>query len=193
MKSLSYITFFTLLLTFKSYAQNTKGPIVHVGAKVGGLLTRATGTGIESKRKWGYQLGGYASVDLGPHFGVQAEALYSRSIFLLTSAENTGREKTIFKTWDFPVLLQLNAGEAFTFNIGPQFSHFISAKGYRTETQNTDFANKKISFVTGIELGSKTTGGRIYARYNWNNRNPGAFIDNARTDQFQFGLLLPFF
>lgn len=193
MKSLSYITMLVLLLTAKGYAQNTKGPVVHVGGKVGGLLTRATGTDLDSKRKWGYQLGGYVSVDLVPRLGVQAEAVYSRSRFLFTSAENPEKDNTILKTWDFPILLRLNAGEAFTFNIGPQFSHFISSKGYRSEIRDKDFANDKISFIAGVELGSKTTGGRIYARYNWNNKNLGSLINGGKTDQFQFGLLLPFF
>jgi hypothetical protein len=195
MKTLSYITIISLLLTFKGYAQNTesKGPVVHFGGKAGALLTKATGENMDSKRKWGYQVGGYATIDLIPNFGVQAEALYSRSVLQLTGTENPGKDNTILKTWDFPLLLRLNAGEAFTFNIGPQFSHFISSKGFRSEVQNKDFANKKVSYIVGVELGSKSTGGRMYARYNWNNKNIGSIINNASSNQFQFGLLMPLY
>lgn len=193
MKVLHYITFLFLMLTAKGYAQNTEthGPIVHFGGKFGGVLTKVTGANIESKRKWGYQLGGYVSIDLIANLGFQGEALYTRSVVLLTQAENTGKQKTILKTWDFPVLLRINAGDAITFNIGPQFSRVISSKGYQPGVDAKSFSGKNISYIAGIELGSKTTGGRVYARYNWNNKDFGSVVNGGKSNQFQFGLLVP--
>lgn len=193
MKVLHYITLFTLLLTVKGYAQQGggKGPVVHFGGKFGGTLTKTTAQDIEGKRKWGYQVGGYVTVDLVPNLGIQGEALYNRNVFLLVTPENTDKQKTIVKTWNFPVLLRLNAGEAFTFNIGPQFSHVISSKGYQPEGRSGTFDKSHVSFVTGIELGSRNTGGRLYARYNWNNKDFSGVVKDAKANQFQFGLLLP--
>jgi hypothetical protein len=113
--------------------------------------------------KFGLVAGGFVSIPLGKHFGIQPEILFSQKGFkskgkFLGTAYQTTRTSDYL---DIPVLFALKPVDNLSILLGPQFSYLLQQKdeftgGSLSGSQQKDFTNDNfrkntLSFIGGAD------------------------------------------
>lgn len=176
-------------ITTLTIAGNAQG--FHLGAKAGANLGKIDGVKFKDGYNLGFQLGGFAEIDLSKTFGIQPELLFNQ-----TNTKVTNETNDIFKPGDnihlnylsIPILLRINAGQLLTFHAGPQYS--ILLNNQRTTLQNAGDAFKSGDFALAFGAQINLSALRIYGRYNIGLSDVGdvANQDKWKSQQLQLGV-----
>lgn len=130
-----------LLIVGKGWAQEGIES-THAGLKVGinsSNVYNGIGQDFNSDGKLGWVAGGFVSIPLWKHFGLQPELLLSQKGFhgtgsLLDASYQLKRTTTYL---DIPVLIELRTNQFLTVLVGPQFSFLLSQKDELTASASS--------------------------------------------------------
>lgn len=140
---------------------------LRVGPKVGGVLSHFDGSGTEKGSVWGYNVGGFASIDLFSGFlSVQGEVLYSsqggyRNDYTDNQVNYTNR-KIVINSIEVPVVGKLrllslgNTSFKFLGGVSYSFISYIEESGQSGDLSYsgavTSYYNlNQVNLKTGIE------------------------------------------
>lgn len=135
-KSLLLITAIVLFVfPTNSYSQSSfdSENNLSVGFKVGSNLSNvydSEGEEFQADPRFGLAFGGFVSIPLGDHLGIQPEILFSQKGFQ-GSGSILGSNYSFSKTSnyiDVPILLSFKSNKYLTLLFGPQYSYLISQK-----------------------------------------------------------------
>lgn len=133
----------------KGWAQGEEESI-HAGLKAGINSSNTydrIGQDFNSDGKFGWVAGGFVSIPLWKHFGLQPEILLSQKGFqgtgaLLDAPYNLKRTTTYL---DFPVFVALKTNHYLTILVGPQFSYLLSQKDELAASPNSVLQEQTLS------------------------------------------------
>lgn len=142
-----------------------------LGIKAGINLNKIDGKAFTDQFKYGYHLGGFATIGIGDKFGIQPEVLYSQNAMRVDSSfTNTlsifqnGLTSVRLNYLTIPLLVNYKLiGKFLTLQAGPQFGILIDQG--RSLLQNGGDAFKKgdFSMLGGVQL--KVGALRVNGRY----------------------------
>lgn len=126
-----------VILTGLTYTASAQFVKVSLGVRGGGIVTLNPATEYtEATPYYNGEGGGFLGIKFGKALGIQGECLYS-----LQGTTVTDRSRIYISNrhyLDFPVMLQLHAGRAVTFEAGYIFSNLIKSKIIGTSGENED-------------------------------------------------------
>jgi len=133
---------------------------IHIGVKAGANITKVDGASFKQEFRYGYNVGGFAELGLGPKFSIDPEVLFNQYSSTLDSNyrsiyENvisSGQSKVKLNYLTIPVLLDYKLIGPLHIQAGPQFGILMNHD--RTFLQNGGDAFKKgdFSLAAGAEL-----------------------------------------
>jgi hypothetical protein len=111
-------------------------------------------------------LGGFLELPLNSFIGIQPELLFNKSNTRITLENENARRSTRFNLnyLSVPILLKITPSEAFSLNVGPQFSVLTNRDDTAFENLGKAFSRGDLSMVFGVQFGSGPL--KLYARYN---------------------------
>ncbi len=185
-KLLSFSIF--CLFAVASQAQGLK-----IGVKGGATINKISGKSFKEQFTFGYQLGGFAEIGLGPKFAIQPEVMFGQvnldtsstfsSIYQFNNVNNIK-----LKYISIPILLNYKLGNVITLQAGPQFG--IIKDDTKNLLKNGADAFKKgdFSMLGGVQL--KLSNFRVYGRYaiGLNNLDNIGDKDKWKSQSIQLGV-----
>jgi hypothetical protein len=192
MKKLMLLAAIALATVISANAQR-----LDVGAKVGANLTKIDGVKFSDSYKLNYQLGAFAEIDFNKNWGIQPELLFSQTTSRVDSGFNSVyqdaagsllKKDVKLNYLNIPILLRINAGSFFTFNVGPQFSILVNDDENLLNNSKDAFKKGDVAAVVGAQVNISKL--RIYGRYNFGLSNISD-VDNPHkwtSQQLQLGV-----
>jgi hypothetical protein len=179
------------LLALAVFALAGQAQGFHVGAKAGANLGKIDGVKFKDGYELGFQLGGFAEIDLSKSIGIQPELLFNQ-----TNTKASDQTSDIFKPGEnihlnylsIPILLRINAGKLLTFHAGPQYS--ILLNNHKTTLANAGDAFKSGDFALAFGAQVNLSALRIYGRYNIGLSDVGDVTSQSKwkSQQLQLGV-----
>jgi hypothetical protein len=181
---------FLSALLFSAFAIASQAQGFHIGAKLGGNLTKIEGQSFDDGFKLSYQLGGFAEIDFTKRLGIQPEVLFSQVSTKTTTFNGNLAPNTDYKLsyLSIPLLLRINAGKLLTFHVGPQYSILLNNENSLIQNGKEAFKTGDFSMVGGVQLNISSL--KVYGRYNIGLSNIND-IDNKeswKSQQIQLGI-----
>ena len=145
----------------------------HIGAKAGANVTKIEGKSFKDEFKYGYHLGGFATIGISRKFEIQPEVLFNQNSTTVDSnykelyenVFNPNYQRNVKLNYlSIPILLNYKLlGKFLTLQAGPQFGVLLDNN--RTLLQNGGDAFKKgdFSMVGGAQI--KIAAFRFSGRY----------------------------
>ena len=163
LKFLALLTL-ALTLTTMSFAQGG----FHVGIKAGANIFKVDGTAIKDEFKFGYNLGGFAEINLSDKWGIQPEVMWNQTNFRTANNFNEiypGGKSDIEGKLNYlsiPVLLSFRPAKIISFQAGPQFGILLNKDESLFENGKQAFKSGDFSMLGGVQLniGALKVGGR---------------------------------
>ncbi len=158
-----------LLLAQASLAQFT------LGVKAGANITKVDGRSFKDEFRYGYHLGGFATIGLGGRFGIQPEVLFNqfqtrtgtefRNIYQNAFA-NASDVKLNYLS--IPLLLNYKLGSLLSLQAGPQFGILLDQNKDLLENGREAFDKGDFSMLGGaqLSLGKIKLNGRYFVGLN---------------------------
>ncbi len=170
----------------------------HIGIKGGANVTKIDGKSFKDEFRYGYHLGGFAEIGLGPKFGLQPEVLFNQYATTVDSSYkelyenvfNPDYQRTVKLNYlSIPILLNYKLlGNFLSLQAGPQFGILLDDN--RTLLQNGGDAFKKgdFSLLAGAQV--KLAAFRFSGRYaiGLNNINDIDNQDKWKNQGFQLSV-----
>jgi hypothetical protein len=155
MKKIILLIGVVALFTFKAEAQNSSSENIRIGVKGGLNLSNIYDTkseNYEADAKFGFVLGGFLAIPIGPYLGFQPEVLFSQKGCRATGTAMgvIDYEYTLTSNFiDVPLLIALKPIAQVTFLAGPQYSYLLSQQiviksGDFTQEQEEEFENDNL-------------------------------------------------
>lgn len=159
---------------------------VAVGLKIGTNYSNvydSEGEDFEADAKFGFAAGGFISIPLGSHLGIQPEVLFSQRGFkgtgtLLGSSYELTRTTSYI---DVPLLIAVRPISSITLLAGPQFSFLIKEKNEFTnsttslqqeeEFNNDNLRKNTLCFIGGLDINLEHTVIGLRAGWDLSNNN----------------------
>jgi len=183
-----YIALFLLCAGTFAKAQS-----FHFGLKAGPNLGKISGESFKDGFEWGYQAGAWATLDISDKIGIQPEVVFSQTNTKTVSNPTFGETiKPDFKAhlnyMSIPILLNINASDLLTLQVGPQFSINTSKGSDLVQSGKDAFKSGDVAAVGGLQLNLNKF--RIYGRYvvGLSKINDVADQEKWRSQNIQFGL-----
>lgn len=142
-----------LFLAQASFAQFS------IGVKAGANITKVDGKSFSDEFKYGYHLGGYATIPLGGRLGIQPEVLFNQyqtktdtsfSHIYQNALNNSTNVKLNYLS--IPILLNYKLGSFLSLQAGPQFGVLLdNSKNFLQNGQNA-FKKGDFSMLGGAQL-----------------------------------------
>jgi hypothetical protein len=177
----------TLLVSFTTNAQS-----IHIGIKAGANFDHFTTSDGRSFGRPSYHLGGFLNLPLNSFLGIQPEILFNKSNARITLEGENDRRRTRFNLnyLSVPLLLNITPSEAFSLNVGPQFSVLTNRDDTAFENLGKAFSRGDLSMVFGVQFGSGPL--KLYGRYNIGLTDIGSLPhqNEWKSRQIQVGLSL---
>ena len=132
----------------------------HLGVKAGANLTKVDGKSFKEEFNYGYNLGGFMEIGLGPKFSFQPEVLFNQYSSTLDSNykhiyENvitSDQSKVKLNYLTIPLLLDYKFLGPIHLQAGPQFGVLMNHDKNFLENGEQAFKNGDFSMVAGAEL-----------------------------------------
>jgi hypothetical protein len=151
------LSILTLLLAVSAvtFAQST--PFFQAGIKGGVNITKIDGKSFKDEFRYGYHLGGFATIKLSETFGIQPEVLFNqyntRTDSNFSSTYNTDNLKNLSLNYlSIPLLLNYSPTRLFTLQAGPQFGILINKSDNLLDNGKNAFNSGDFSMVGGLQL-----------------------------------------
>ncbi len=161
--------FALLLLAHASFAQFS------IGVKAGANITKVEGRSFSDEFRYGYHLGGFATIPVGGRFAVQPEVLFNQ-LQTRTGSEFSNIYQTAFdgntnvrlNYLSIPVLLNYKLGSFLSLQAGPQFGVLLDKNKNLLENGREAFDRGDFSMLGGaqISLGKLKLNGRYVVGLN---------------------------
>jgi hypothetical protein len=143
----------------------------HFGVKAGANITKVEGKSFKEEFAYGYNLGGFAEIGLGPKFSFQPEVLFSQVSSSIDSNYKAVYENVIASDQSkvklgylsIPLLLDYKFLGPIHLQAGPQFSVLMSQDKNFLQNGADAFKNGDFSVVAGAQI--KLAQLRITGRY----------------------------
>jgi hypothetical protein len=172
----------------------------HFGVKAGANISKVEGKSFKEEFAYGYNLGGFAEIGLGPKFSFQPEVLFSQVSSTLDSNykaiyENiitSDQSKVKLGYLSIPLLLDYKFLGPIHLQAGPQFSVLMSQDKNFLQNGAEAFKNGDFSVVAGAQI--KLAQLRITGRYiiGLNNINDIDNQDKWKNEVIQLSLGIAF-
>ncbi|HEV8287305.1 MAG TPA: porin family protein [Chitinophagaceae bacterium] len=143
----------------------------HLGIKAGANITKIDGKSFKEEFKYGYNLGGFAEIGLGPKFSFQPEVLFNqysttldssyKSIYQNVIASDQSKVKLNYLT--IPLLLDYKFLGPIHLQAGPQFGILMSQDKNFLQNGKEAFKNGDFSLAAGAQI--KLSQLRVTGRY----------------------------
>ena len=145
---------FLLFLAQASFAQ------LGFGIKAGANITKVDGKSFKDEFKYGYHLGGYATIGLGGRLSIQPEVLFNQyntktdSSFknIYQNAFN-GSNNVKLGYLSIPLLLNYKLGSLLSLQAGPQFGILLDQNKNLLQNGEEAFKRGDFSMLGGAQLG----------------------------------------
>lgn len=130
----------------------------HLGFKAGANLFKIDGQAFKEGFNFGYNLGGFAEINISKKLGIQPEVLWSQSSYKTASnLAGTVPELSNITTvkldyLQIPLLLNLRPSKFFTVQLGPQYSIKINDNLSVLQNGKEAFKNGDFSLLGGVQL-----------------------------------------
>lgn len=157
---------FFLAVAFFSTA--TFGQGFTIGIKGGANLGKITGEAFKDEFKFGYQIGGFATIPLGGRIGIQPEVLFNQ-----TNVDTSSNFSDVYDFGDvgsielkqllIPILLNVNLNKYITLQAGPQFGIVIDQDKNLVQNGKDAFKSGNFALAGGVQLNLLKF--RIYGRF----------------------------
>lgn len=185
MKKLLFAIVAITATTFSSQAQS-----LHAGVKLGANLNKVDGYTFKEKFTLGFQLGGFAEIDISKKIGIQPELLWNQSkLDTVLNADYQFKSKDINLNYlTIPILLRYNVAKILTLHAGPQFGILLNKDKTLLEDGRNAFKSGDFSMILGAQLNVGSF--RIHGRYNigLTNLNDIDNKDKWKNQQIQLGV-----
>ena len=158
-----------ILLAHASFAQFS------IGVKAGANITKVDGRSFSDEFRYGYHLGGFATIPVGGRFAIQPEVLLNqlqsrtgtefRNIYQTAFDGNTSVKLNYLSV---PVLLNYKLGKLLSLQAGPQFGVLLDKNKNLLENGKEAFDRGDFSMLGGaqISLGKLRLNGRYFVGLN---------------------------
>lgn len=170
MKTLTLLLALTVT-SLVSFAQKT--PFFQAGIKGGVNITKVEGKSFKDEFRFGYGLGGFATIRLSEKFQLQPEVLFnqytSSSATNFDTLTNVSNLKDIRLNYlNIPILLNFTPTRFVTFQAGPQFAVLLNKDDNLWRNGKRAFKDGDFSLVGGIQfnLANFKIGGRYFVGLN---------------------------
>jgi len=181
---------FISVLLLSAITVTTQAQSFHIGAKLGGNLTKIEGQSFDDGFKLSYQVGGFAEIDFNKRLGIQPEVLFSQVASKTTTFNGNLAPNSDYKLsyLSIPLLLRINAGEKLTFHIGPQYSILLNNESSLIQNGKDAFKTGDFAMLGGLQLNLGSW--KIYGRYSigLSNINDVDNKENWKSQQLQLGV-----
>lgn len=156
-----------IVLVLFSQAQGLK-----FGIKAGANINKIDGRSFKEEFKFGYQLGGFATIGLGKKLAVQPEVLFNQSNTtastqfqdIYTNAVSSSYLKEVKLNYlTIPILLNYNLTKGIALQAGPQFGVLLDQSKTLLANGSEAFKKGDFSMLGGVQV--KLSAFRIYGRY----------------------------
>jgi len=143
----------------------------HLGVKAGANISKVDGKSFKQEFRYGYNLGGFAEIGLGPKFSFQPEVLFNQYSSTLDSNykaiyENvitSNQSKVKLNYLSIPLLLDYKFLGPIHLQAGPQFGVLMSQDKNFLQNGSDAFRKGDFSLVAGAQI--KLAQLRITGRY----------------------------
>lgn len=143
-----------LFLAQASFAQFS------LGVKAGANITKVDGRSFKDEFRYGYHLGGFATIPIGGRFSIQPEVLFNQfqtktdSSFsnIYQNALSDGNNVKL-NYLSIPVLLNYKLGSLLTLQAGPQFGVLLDRNKNLLQNGKDAFDKGDLSMLGGAQLG----------------------------------------
>lgn len=139
-----------------------------LGIKGGANLGKISGKTFKDEFKFGYQIGGFATIPLGGRIGIQPEVLFNQ-----TNLDTSSNFSDVYnfnnvsgvelKQLLIPILLNINLNKYLTIQAGPQFGVIIDQDKNLLQNGQDAFKAGTFSAAAGIQLNLLKF--RVYGRF----------------------------
>lgn len=150
------LPFFLILLVAAqaSFAQFS------IGIKAGTNITKVDGKSFKDEFRYGYHLGGFATIGLGGRFSLQPEVLFNQyntrtdsSFGNIYQTAINGNSNIKLGYLSIPLLLNYKLGSLVSLQAGPQFGILIDRQKNLLENGKDAFDKGDLSMLGGVQLG----------------------------------------
>ena len=162
----------TVLIACVIFAQSAMAQF-HIGVRAGANITKIEGKSFDDEFRYGYLLGGFAEIGLGPKFGLQPEVIFNQyqtrvdSNFkhIYQNATNFNETRKVKLNYlSIPVLLSYKfIGNFLQLQAGPQFGVLIDQDKNLVQNGQEAFKKGELSMVGGAQI--KFSKFRLTGRY----------------------------
>lgn len=179
------LLFFAALVFGMVQTSNAQG--FALGVKGGANFGKIDGQSFKNQFKTGYQVGGFATIPLGPTFGIQPEVLFNQTNTKIS--DNPGSvisfdnmQNVQLKELLIPILLNINVVKILSLQVGPQFGVVMDQDKNMIENGKDAFKSGNFSVAAGAQLNLSNF--RIFGRFTTgvNNMN-NVSLNDFRNDE----------
>jgi hypothetical protein len=143
----------------------------HLGIKAGANITKVDGKSFKQEFRYGYSVGGFAEIGLGPKFHLQPEVLFNQYSSTLDSnykavyqnVISSDQSKVKLNYLSIPVLLDYKLLGPIHLQAGPQFSVLMNQNKNFLQNGQDAFKHGDFAFVAGAQI--KLASFRVSGRY----------------------------
>lgn len=191
MKKIIFLSVLLFSLTKFAEAQ------FRVGIKAGADINKIDGKSFKDQFSFGYQAGGFASINITPKIGIQPEVIFSQ-----VNLDTTSSFKDVYQVGDIgsmklqylkiPLLLNFSPNKFVTLQAGPQFGVLMNKGTSLAHNGANAFKEGDFSMLGGVQLNiSKIV---LYGRYGvgLSNLNDLGNSEKWKSQNIQIGFGLRF-
>ena len=131
-----------------------------LGVKAGANITKVDGRSFKDEFKYGYHLGGFATIPVGGKFSIQPEVLFNQ---FQTRTDSTfrniyqnafsGDNNVKLNYLSIPLLLNYKLGSILSLQAGPQFGILLDQNKALLQNGKDAFDKGDFSMLGGAQLG----------------------------------------
>lgn len=159
------------LLVFVLAAQASMAQF-HLGIKGGANITKIDGKSFRDEFRYGYHLGGFATIGFGGKLAIQPEVLFNQYQTRVDSSFKSVYQGAVaFSDYkdiklnylSIPIMLNYNVGKLLTLQAGPQFGILINQNKNLFQNGQDAFKNGDFSMAGGAVINISSL--RLIGRY----------------------------
>lgn len=155
MKTKLSLLFVLVLMAQASFAQ------FDIGIKAGTNMSKIDGKSFSEEFRYGYSLGGFATIGLGKKFSLQPEVLFNQSQTRTDTTFKAVYQNAFKKSASgdvklnylaIPIMLNYKLGRSFSLQAGPQFGILMNEDDNMLENGESAFSKGDLSLLGGAQL-----------------------------------------
>jgi len=184
---------FLVAMLIMAASAGAQAQSVKFGIKGGADINKINGKSFKDQFSYGYQLGVFTQINVNDKWGIQPEILLSQINVDTTSSFSdiykiNGFPNAKLKYLKIPLLLNYNANQFVSLQLGPQFGVLLDKDKTAIENGQSAFKGGDFSMVGGIQLNILKL--RLYGRYalGLSNLNDITSSEKWKSQSFQVGL-----